>query len=82
MKALIPISQGESGEQLVDARQLHEFLGVGKDFSNWIKKRIVDGGFIDAIDFTPVLAKSTGGRPAIDYGLSLRMAQHLCMRAN
>ncbi|WP_370931909.1 antA/AntB antirepressor family protein [Bartonella sp. DGB1] len=26
--------------QTVNARELHEFLQVGKDFSNWIKDRI------------------------------------------
>jgi phage anti-repressor protein len=27
-------------QQTVDARVLHAFLGVGRDFSNWIKGRI------------------------------------------
>ena len=28
------------GKQAVNARELHQKLGVGKDFSSWIKNRI------------------------------------------
>jgi phage anti-repressor protein len=46
---LVPVFTGElNGEsvQLVNARDLHDFLGVARDFSNWIKKRLKDGGFV------------------------------------
>ena len=35
----------------VNARDLHAFLEVGKDFSNWIKDRIAQYGFIEDHDF-------------------------------
>jgi len=63
----------------VDARELHEFLEVGRDFSAWIAGRIEDGGFIEGEDFSPVLGKSTGGRPTREYIVSLDMAKHLAM---
>ena len=54
-----------NGVQFVDARGLHFKLEVGRDFNNWIKDRIEKYGFIEGKDFTPVTAKSTGGRPSM-----------------
>ena len=51
---LIPTFLGEiNGEQqpLVDARKLHEFLEVGKDYTTWIKQRIEEYGFIEGLLF-------------------------------
>jgi anti-repressor protein len=59
--ALIPVFNGElegRHQQLCDARDLHTFLGIGRFFSNWIKDRIEQYGFIEGEDFLPVLAKS------------------------
>ena len=72
----------KNGQQVVNARDLHTGLGVGRDFSNWIKDRIEKYGFIEGSDFTPDLAKSTGGRPSIDYYLSVSMAKELAMVEN
>lgn len=36
---------------VVDARELHAFLQVGKDFSTWIKDRIAQYGFEQGRDF-------------------------------
>lgn len=40
------------GRKLVSARELHEFLEVGRDFSNWIKQSIDFGSFDLGLDFT------------------------------
>ena len=74
---------GEGSIQTVNARDLHEFLEVGKDFSNWIKDRIKKYGFQDGVDFTtisrsPELASGNRGA-AVDYHLSLDMAKELSM---
>lgn len=70
-------------QQTVNARELHAFLEVGKDFSTWIKDRIEKYGFeenIDFVTFSPNLGKtSSGGRPAIEYHISLSMAKELSM---
>jgi phage anti-repressor protein len=76
---LIPIQNRGSSEQWVDARTLHRFMTVGKDFSNWIKDYIKDFGFVEGRDFSPILAKSTGGRQAIEYSITLDMAKELAM---
>lgn len=77
---LIPIiTKTHQPEQWVDARTLYRFLEIGRDFSNWIKDYINEFGFVEGVDFSPNLAKSTGGRSAIEYTLSMDMAKELCM---
>ena len=68
--------------QTVDARELHTFLGVGRDFSNWIKGRIEEYDFEENQDFvcSPIPAsKGRGGQNRIDYALTLDMAKELSM---
>lgn len=85
MNELIKIEQ-KDGIETVDARELHEFLRVGKDFSNWIKDRVAKYGFTDGEDFitcTPKLASEIhGGQNRIDYYLSIDMAKELSMVEN
>jgi phage anti-repressor protein len=87
MKALIAIHQQSVNNQpipTVSARDLHRFLEVGRDFSNWIKGRIEEFGYESGRDFlaitgSPDLAKSQIGRPPIEYHLTLDMAKELAM---
>lgn len=84
MKELIKITE-KDGKKAVNARELHAFLGVGKDFSSWIKDRIAKYEFIDGLDFevfTNSGENSNGGRPSIDYALSIDMAKELSMVEN
>lgn len=72
------------GQQIhtVNARELHAFLEVGKDFSNWVNDRIGQYGFVENQDFV-VFAKigenRKGGRPAKEYAVTLDMAKELAM---
>lgn len=43
----------------VSARDLHEFLEVGSEYSHWFK-RMCEYGFIEGQDFSPFLTESTG----------------------
>ena len=90
MKALIAIHQQSVNNQplpTVSARELHRFLEVGRDFSNWIKGRIEEFGYESGRDFiaitgSPDLAnqKGRGGdRRSIEYHLTLDMAKELAM---
>ena len=85
MTELIPLKNQElNGEPVntVDARELHNFLGVKSDFRNWIKNRINDFGFVENQDFLSFgknLPKPNGGRPSTEYYLSIGMAKELCM---
>lgn len=77
MGELIPIHNND-GQQAVMGRDLHAFLEVGRDYTNWFKQ-MVGYGFIEGQDFTPDLAKSTGGRPRADHIVSLDMAKEISM---
>lgn len=82
MNSLIPISSGTiAGEALstINARDLHRFLEVQTAFKDWIVRRIEEYGFEEGQDFCSILSKSSGGRPAKDYHLSLDMAKELAM---
>ncbi len=82
---LIPFGQAIIGEglvQTVNARDLHVFLEIGKDFSTWLKSRIEQYEFIENQDFvcSPVLgSEGRGGHNRIDYHLTLDMAKELSM---
>lgn len=80
---LTPQTIGGETQQTVNARELHAFLEVGKDFSNWIKDRIEKYGFVEDVDyirFSPNSAKtSNGGRPSVEYYISLSMGKELGM---
>ena len=84
MNELIKIEEKE-GKRVVNARDLHQFLEVGRDFSNWIKNRIEKYDFIENQDFI-VFAKNgenlNGGRPSIEYAISIDMAKELSMVEN
>lgn len=86
--SIIPIYKGRAidgsyeHEQLVNARELWQVLNVGRDFTNWIKDRIEKYSFIEGVDFSPILAKSTGGRPSTEYILTLDTAKEIAMVEN
>lgn len=87
--ALIPVFSGAlagATVQLCDARTLHAFMQVRRDFSNWIKGRIRKFGFVVDEDFlsisrSPELASGNRGA-SIDYHLTLDMAKELAMVEN
>ena len=78
MNSLINITTNEQGSQVVSARELHEFLEIGKDFSTWFKD-MLKYGFDSDVDFTPILGNSNGGRPTKEYAITLDMAKELSM---
>jgi phage anti-repressor protein len=81
MSELIKV-ENRDGIETVNARELHKFLEVGRDFSSWIKQRIEKYEFEETVDFTPVLGNSTGGRPELVYYISFDMAKELSMVEN
>ncbi|MBN6741218.1 antA/AntB antirepressor family protein [Acidithiobacillus sp. MC6.1] len=82
---LIPVGWSEIDNavtQTVNARELHAFLEVGKKFSDWIKDRIDQYNFVidhDFISFSLHGEKPQGGRPALEYHLTLDMAKEISM---
>lgn len=72
------------GEQVnaVDARELHRKLGSKQEFAHWVKSRIADNQFVQGLDyevFEDRIKNPVGGRPRIDYWLTLDAAKHVAM---
>jgi phage anti-repressor protein len=69
--------------QTVNARDLHTFLEVGRDYTTWIKERISEYNFNENEDFVCstnlVSKKGRGGHNRIDYHITLDMAKELAM---
>jgi phage anti-repressor protein len=87
MNDLIPISSAAMGGQqvaTVDARHLHERLGVQAKFADWISRRIEEHGLAENVDFA-CLKNETNEitnvfpPPRIDYLLTIRTAMKIAM---
>lgn len=84
MTTLIPIASrtiAGNPTETVSAKRLHEFLGIGRDFTSWIKGRIEQYGFEEKIDYVVTLTK-TGERKNVtksNYFVTLDMAKEICM---
>ena len=66
--------------QTVSARELHEQLHIVTRFNDWFP-RMCEYGFEDGTDFYSKMSKTseTGGRPSVDYEISVDMAKQICM---
>ncbi|KMV68687.1 hypothetical protein AI29_07935 [bacteria symbiont BFo2 of Frankliniella occidentalis] len=87
---LIPVISGQIGgrhSNIVSAKALHKTLGVGRDFTNWIKGRIAQYGFTLGDDYTLVESLSAPKRASAkarqqlehDYLITTNMAKELAM---
>lgn len=63
---------------MIDARRLHNWLGVKTRFHEWVSRRVDEYGFEEPADFCSIVSK-TGGRPRTDYLLTLDTAKELAM---
>jgi len=68
----------ESENPTVSARDLHEGLEIKTAFKDWFP-RMAEYGFEEGKDFCSKKSESTGGRPSVDYEVSVDMAKQICM---
>lgn len=69
----------------VDARGLHEWLEVRRDFSNWFKDQVKRAKMVEGVHYEVVFAikgENSGGRPAREYMVTLSAAKHIGMMSN
>ena len=66
--------------QTVSARELHEQLHIGTRFNDWFP-RMCEYGFEEGKEYYSKMSKTSesGGRPSIDYDISVDMAKQICM---
>ena len=79
MQELIKVATNAEGKQVVSARDLHEYLEAGSNVNTWFKNQAERAMLEDGIDFIQVFEESTGGRPSIDYAISLSAAKEISM---
>ena len=60
----------KDNHHFVSARDLHENLGMKRQFTNWMSENIQRAMLEEGKDFNKIMLKSTGGRPSIDYQLT------------
>lgn len=79
-----PRDVGGASIQTVNARDLWQFVESQQQFADWIKARIETYGFIENEDWVihKTMKNPAGGRPALDYHLSVEMAKELAMVEN
>ena len=82
-KQLIPVTFDTINNETIpttDARTLHAFLEISKDFSSWMKDQIKRARLVENKDFVTVTQKGEGGKfAAIDYHLTIESAKHISM---
>jgi phage anti-repressor protein len=66
---------------MVDARELHKFLEVKSHFRNWINEMTDYADLKENKDFRIFLGESIGGRPPVEYDLTIDSAKEICMLA-
>ena len=78
-KMLIPINY-DMEQPTVSASDLHSGLAINTRFNDWFS-RMTEYGFESGKDFYSKMSKTseTGGRPAVDYQISVDMAKQICM---
>ena len=80
MKDLIKVTTNEKGQQLVSARELHEFDITKGNFVRWIEKQLENVDAIENVDFTRFVFKDEGNNANInDYILTVEIAKEICM---
>ncbi|HEE4845157.1 TPA: phage antirepressor KilAC domain-containing protein [Klebsiella pneumoniae] len=86
----IPVAMSNIGGkeiQSVSGRKLHTFLVIGRDFTNWIKGRIQQYGFVEGLDYVIVENLTSPKRASAksrqqmehDYLISIDMGKELAM---
>lgn len=82
--ALVPVCIGSIGRveiHTVSARDLHAFLGISRDFNQWMREQIERARLISGRDylFYEDVGNPSGGRPRKECTLTLDAAKHIAM---
>lgn len=81
VEGFIPVYETNTGEKVVSGRELHQGLGVQRDFTDWIKQQLnsVDAGEKDYFRFP---FKREGNNATVyEYILKLEIAKEICLVA-
>lgn len=80
---LMDVGAVDMNTMTVDGKQLLEVCGYefGKDQKKFLVRITEQHGFIDGVDFSTEVSKSTGGRPSTAYRFTMNAANHTLLAA-
>ncbi|ENM1175723.1 phage antirepressor KilAC domain-containing protein [Listeria monocytogenes] len=82
MQELVATHQNESGDIIVSARELHEFLDVKTKYKDWFP-RMIEYGFVENTDFIAIAQKRATAQGNmtnfVDHHIKLPMAKEISM---
>jgi phage anti-repressor protein len=81
-QGLVPVYITETGEQVVDGRELWEGLRIKTDFSTWVKRRLIECDAIENEDYTSLPnfeEREIGATKRIEYIIKLDTAKEMAM---
>ena len=84
MADLIPYMQrliGAENVPTVDGRDVHQFLGIARDYSDWMRRQITRAHLVENRDYIRVVSPA-GARPTTEYFLTFDAAKHIGMLSN
>jgi len=79
---LITIIPNDILTNVVNSKELHEKLGIKKDYTDWMKQQIKRAYLIENKDYVIFLSKGEnplGGRPSTEYHVTLEAAKNIAM---
>lgn len=77
MNELIKLSSARINDETVQtcsARDLHRFLGIGKDFSTWVKAQIERAAFAENVDYVKISGKSLSPKRGNQKSTAIRLS--------
>ncbi|MBC1747256.1 phage antirepressor KilAC domain-containing protein [Listeria seeligeri] len=82
MQELVATHKNESGDIIVSARELHEFLDVKTKYKDWFP-RMIEYGFVENTDFIAIAQKRATAQGNmtnfVDHHIKLPMAKEISM---
>lgn len=79
---LIPVYETDTGEKVVNGRELHEFLIVSTRYNDWSRGRIEKYGLIENEDYSTVTENLVSGGRQTNHIFKLDIAKELAMVEN
>lgn len=79
---IVPVYEMNTGEKVVDGRELHNVLESKQDFSTWVKKRLSECDAIENEDYELLhnsVEQVSGTKHRIDYIIRLDTAKEMAM---
>ncbi|WMI81898.1 antA/AntB antirepressor family protein [Anaerotignum sp. MB30-C6] len=84
-QGLVPVYTTDTGEHVVNGRELWEGLGSKQDFSTWVKKRFTDCEAVENEDYSSFhkkMEREIGATMRIEYIIKLDTAKEMAMLEN